>query len=211
MRSVGHLTPRYVVNRLLDMRYQASNPTHPWLTPDSIHLLEALIKPTDVGVEYGSGRSTQWFAKRVANLISVETSDQWFGMVSKKLDDNNVMNVDYRFVDGNTLNNDHLDDYVQAIQEQDDCSIDFALIDAVYRDHCAYHALSKIKTGGLLIIDNANRYLPCRSYAPSTLPEDAKAKTELWEKVLHELESWRKIWTTNGVTDTAIFIKRHGC
>ena len=38
--------------------------------------------------------------------------------------------------------------------------IDFALIDGIYRDHVTLFLLPKIRLGGVLVIDNVNRYLP---------------------------------------------------
>lgn len=57
-RKIAHLTPRYIKNRLLVIYDEYHNPKSPWLTAESVRLLDQLIKPTDVGVEFGSGRST---------------------------------------------------------------------------------------------------------------------------------------------------------
>jgi putative heme iron utilization protein len=48
------------------------HPNWPWLTKEAILLLERLLRPDDIGLEFGSGRSTIWFAERVEKLISIE-------------------------------------------------------------------------------------------------------------------------------------------
>lgn len=64
-RRLSHLTPRYVFNRIAVLLDERRNPEHPWLTADAVRILSTLILPTDIGVEFGSGRSTKWFAQRL--------------------------------------------------------------------------------------------------------------------------------------------------
>ena len=69
MRKIGHWTPRYVVNRVAWFVYERRNMDKPWLTPRAVELLSELILPTDTGIEWGSGRSTAWFAKRLKQFV----------------------------------------------------------------------------------------------------------------------------------------------
>jgi len=78
MRSFGHLTPRYIWNRLALIVYEQNNPNLPWITRDMINILETWLRPTDIGLEFGSGRSTSWFASRVSHLTSVEDNSEWY-------------------------------------------------------------------------------------------------------------------------------------
>ena len=68
----SHRTPRYVYHRTRQLCYERAHPDEPWLTPAAIGLLATLLRPADTGAEFGSGRSTLWFAARVAALTSVE-------------------------------------------------------------------------------------------------------------------------------------------
>lgn len=92
------LTPRYVYNRIRDLLYQRTHPADPWLTPEAIGLLATLLHPTDRGAEFGSGRSTLWFAARVAALTSVETNTRWHEKVTNQLKERGVSNVEYILV-----------------------------------------------------------------------------------------------------------------
>ena len=80
-----HHSIQYVYNRLQQKIFEIKNPDTPWMTKESIRLLNQLITPHDIGVEYGSGRSTFWFAKRCKHLTSFENNKKWYDIVSKKI------------------------------------------------------------------------------------------------------------------------------
>ena len=82
MRPFRHLTPRYIWNRTALIVYERANPGQPWLTPDMIKILDSWLCPADVGLEFGSGRSTSWFAARVKHLTSVEHNPEWYSLDS---------------------------------------------------------------------------------------------------------------------------------
>src|SRR3990170_3194013 len=96
MRSFRHWTPRYLMNRLRLMGYEAVHRDAPWLTKDMVGILASWFHPDDRGLEWGSGRSTIWFAKRVSRLISIEHDDLWYQKISARLMENKLSNVDYR-------------------------------------------------------------------------------------------------------------------
>jgi len=68
MRSFQHWTPRYIWNRLALMAHERQHPDLPWLTRAMIENLDTWLRPDDVGLEFGSGRSTVWFAQKVGHL-----------------------------------------------------------------------------------------------------------------------------------------------
>lgn len=205
-RSFRHWTLRYALDRLKEMAYHRLHPDHPWLTPKANAVLESCLKPSDIGLELGSGRSTLWFARRVRQLTSFEHDRSWFEKVSDLL--KRVDNVDYRFYPRDRSDDDAYGAaYVEAVKEIEAQSLDFVLVDGIYRDHCARAALDKIQPGGLLIIDNANWFLPCSSRSPNSRTEALGPKNALWSEVHRALSTWRGIWTSSGVTDTALFFK----
>src|SRR5690349_8508790 len=58
--------PRYLVDRVTTRRtFKRQTEVTPWIPADALQILEGLLQPTDVGVEFGSGGSTTWFASRV--------------------------------------------------------------------------------------------------------------------------------------------------
>ena len=207
-RALGHRTPRYIYNRTRQFIYERGHADAPWLTPAAIGLLESLLRPADRGVEFGSGRSTVWFARRVAALTSVEHDERWHEAVAGKLKAQAIGNVDYILAPEDQPAERGGDSaYARVALSFSDASLDFVLIDGHYRDYSAKFILPKIKPGGMLIIDNANWYLPSRSKAPNSGAVKPGQQTPLWAEIAEEVLHWRTIWTSSGVTDTAIFVR----
>ena len=159
MKSIRHWTVRYVYSRAMQLSYQRRNPDKPWLTKQSIQILSTLLKPEDTGLEFGSGSSTIWFAGRIKHLTSVEHDHSWYEKISRKLKDKNIRNVDYYFFPLPEEGESAQDTYLRKIGEFDDYSLDFVLVDGRLRDLCACMVLEKIRPGGVLVLDNAERYL----------------------------------------------------
>jgi hypothetical protein len=210
MRPVRHLTPRYLINRIKLMRYQKQYPTLPWLTIHANAFLSNYLQPkSDHGLEWGSGRSTVWFAKHLQSLISVEHDDLWYQQINSRLQSKSCKNVDYRFrpvVDVEHPTADEISAYAGVADELPNDSLDFVLVDGIMRDQCAIRAISKLRPGGLLVIDNVNWYLPCIS---ATRPADGEASSPTWNAFREATSTWRRYWTSDGVTDTALFFKPH--
>jgi predicted O-methyltransferase YrrM len=167
-----------------------------------------MLRPSDCGVEFGSGRSTIWFAERVGHLTSVEHDEQWHATVSAKLKDRRLTNVDYILAHRDQPT--ELGDksaYTRVALTFPDQSIDFVLVDGIYRDYTAKFILPKIRPGGLLVIDNVNWFLPSQSYSPNSRPSALGPDGPIWAEVAETLADWRSIWTSSGVWDTAIFVK----
>jgi predicted O-methyltransferase YrrM len=210
-RAVRHRTPRYIYHRARQMAYERGHGDDPWLTPAAIRLLGTLLRPADRGLEFGSGRSTIWFARRVAALTSVEHDQRWHETVSARLKSHGLGNVDYILApEDRPVERGGESAYARAALAFPDVSLDFALVDGHYRDYSAKLVLPKIRPGGMLIIDNVNWYLPCQSKAPHSRTASLGPVTPVWAEVAQELTNWRSIWTSSGVWDTAIFIRPAG-
>src|SRR5665213_9334 len=195
-RSFPHWTPRYIKNKLAVFYEEKMNPQNPWLTKDAINFLDQTLRPSDVGIEFGSGRSTVWLAKRLSHLISVEDSGVWYGKVLKLIEKNGVsLKVDYRKLAADK-------EYVGQALELKDGSMDFCLVDGIARDSCALSILPKLTSGGILTIVNINLFLPNISLSPKSKKNSDLCETEFLEKFLNFVEGWRRRWTSNGVWDT---------
>ncbi len=179
----------------------------PWLTIQANDILQSLLLPDDIGVELGSGRSTLWLAKRVGELISIEHNREWFSTVQKRLKEAGVENVEYTLHTEEEVNENGVPVYYACLEHVRDLSLDFCLIDGLYRDECAEILVRKLKPGGVMVIDNVNRYLPWKTHSPASVGPDGPPASEKWMSVSDTLGSWRKIWTSTGVTDTAFFFK----
>jgi predicted O-methyltransferase YrrM len=207
----SHRTLPYVYHRTRQLFYERAHPDHPWLTPAAIDLLATLLRPADTGAEFGSGRSTLWFAARVAALTSVEHDARWHETVTARLSNGGPGNVEYILApEDQPMERGGDSAYARTALAFPDASLDFALVDGHYRDYSAKFIMPKIKPGGMLIIDNVNWYLPSQSKAPNSRTAELGPATDVWAEVWRQLAGWRAIWTTSGVWDTAIFIKQAG-
>ena len=208
MRTFRHWTPRYIRDRLASYYYRSAFPDRPWLTPAANAFLISFLKETDIGLEFGSGISTMWFAKRIHHLSSVEHNQAWYQKVHQMLQESHQENIDYRFVPKDKADADGAQSaYVRQTERFAPNSIDFVLVDGIYRDFCVINVLNLIRPGGILVIDNVNKYLPSDSHAPnSRTPEDGPLG-ETWQMVDQALLPWRRFWSSTGIWDTAIFFK----
>lgn len=160
-------------------------------------MLSSALRETDVALEVGAGRSTRWFAERVHHLTSIESDPEWYSKVARDID--SLGNVNLRLFENPR-------DYVQALVEQEDCHFDFILIDGISRGECALAALPKLKPGGLIAIDNIERYLPSSSYSPQARQQGDGPASEMWEEFADRTSNWRRFWSSNGVFDTCIWV-----
>jgi len=204
-RATKHVNARYIIDRLKFEVDQRLKPADPWLTRDSILLIDQLLRPTDVGCEFGSGRSTRWFASRLSQLTSIEHNGVWHAQVSGQLAD--CANVDYHLRECDGIDDDgNHGMYIAPLETVQDGSIDFCLVDGVYRDWCALLSIAKLRSGGLLVVDNANWFLPppYQTFSPGTV---SAPNGPQWLQFSETVQGWRSLWTTNGVTDTALYFK----
>lgn len=199
-RPRRHWSARYVFDRIRLAGYQLGNPDHPWLTADMVRFLDAWLDPTDSMVEFGSGRSTLWFSKRVERLVSVEHHADWHQQISQRLrDQSDSSGVSYLLAAP--------DAYVGAASDAlGDRTVDIVLVDGPNRDACAAWGVERLRPGGLLVLDDAHRYLPITTRAPSALGEDRPLRSDTWTSFWERVSGMRRIHTTNGVKDCIAFV-----
>jgi len=214
MRPSQLLRPRYVADRVRLAVHQRLHPDAPWLTAEATELLDRWLLPIHVGIEWGSGRSTRWFARRVKRLVSIEHDAGWHATVSTQLDEDGLTNVDYRLLPCEPERVEtpewiaamFASDYVRAVDGFAPKSIDFALVDGMYRSACALAVLPKLRSGALLIVDNVNWFLPSASRAPSSRSLTDEPLSPTWAEFVDAIRGWELRWTQNGVADTAIWV-----
>ena len=113
-----------------------------------------MLISSDIGVEFGSGRSTLWFVQRLNILISIEKNPVWYFKVKKNLYNSLLeTRVEIRLCPEEN-------DYVCQALTFEDNSIDFCLIDGAKRDFFALYMLSILLKRGILVLDNSNLFLP---------------------------------------------------
>jgi hypothetical protein len=168
-------------------RFERENPDAPWLVPAAIAFLEQEMRPEFVGFEWGSGRSTLWFARRIRYITSVEGRRAWYDEVTRWLvKDDLAERVTLRLAEVTSEHNfssEEIERYAGVIDGVVDGSLDFILVDGHFREACLLRIASKLRPGGLLIIDNT----------------DVLPKTMLDALRTADSQSWN-----NGISETTV-------
>jgi predicted O-methyltransferase YrrM len=164
--------PRLIPHRVAYWLWERMNPGKPWLCQGTLRFLEGALRPSMTGVEFGSGRSTAWFARHLKRLASVEHHESWHDQVRSDLERQRVTNVDYRLVpldhpegEPERERYDPLPDYVAVLDGFPAESLDVLVVDGHYRTTCVKQGLDKLRPGGLLLVDDVNLW-PSRQAIP---------------------------------------------
>jgi predicted O-methyltransferase YrrM len=206
LRPKRFWTPRYIRDRLLVAYDQRLHPTLPWWPRHAIRLLDDLLRPTDHVLEWGSGRSTVWLDERVSRVRSIEHDPTWFKRVRDQLA---AQNADLEAVQLRHVapKRNPLDSpYVRAIDEFDDGELSVCIVDGEHRAACALAAAPKLAPGGLLVVDDAHWFIDHPTRSPRSRHGKGHA-SEGWTEFLRHVGPWRSLWASDGVTDTAIWLK----
>jgi len=206
------LHPPYLWRYLVQQAFQRQHPEAPVIVANAVIALDTWLRPTDRGLEWGSGRSTTWLARRVAHLVSVEHNPAWHARIRAAIEARGMAaKVDYRLIEAPT---DQMAEppghaYAAVADEIEDETLEFILVDGQMRLRCTQKALAKLKPGGLLVLDGANRYLPNRFDGDFTTIQHRRAEplSADWQGLLERLSEWRAINTSDGLWDTRFWVK----
>jgi predicted O-methyltransferase YrrM len=192
--------------------FRRRHPEAPAIVANAVILLDNWLRPTDRGLEWGSGRSTIWLASRVAHLLSVEHNPVWHARVRDAIAARGLAaRVVYRLIDAP---DDQMAEplghpYAGVADEIADASLDFVVVDGQMRLRCTEKALVKLKPGGLLALDGANRYLPNAFEGSFTTIQHTRREplNQDWQRLQERLVTWRSMSTSDGLWDTRFWIK----
>ena len=164
------------VARLRYRVWEVMNPDKPWLCPGTVAFCQSHLSTSMHALEFGSGRSTRWFATLVGHLTGVEHSRTWYEEVTRQLAEHEITNVDYRLVPLNHAESEPeqaayspVPDYVAVADGVPDGSLGLAIVDGHYRTNCVRHLVPKIASGGYLLVDDIDLW-PTPESLP--VPED---------------------------------------
>ncbi len=117
----------------------------PWLGYRATRRIAGLVGPGTRVLEFGSGLSTVWFARRGARVLSIETREEWAARVEALLA--KIPGHSVRVVSAEPP-------YSPEIAAGEE--FDFALVDGDGRDSAMATALSVVRAGGHVYLDNAD-------------------------------------------------------
>lgn len=143
----------------------------PWLNYKSKRWLDEYIKPGMNVFEYGTGGSTLYFLGNRCKPVSIEHDRQWYQNVQQAIGESGNKHSAYHLIQPQQTEqtnpqyrseypgyeNMSFEEYVRKIETFDNGFFDIILIDGRARVDCLRHAIEKVRPGGTIILDNAER------------------------------------------------------
>ena len=167
LREMRHI-PRVTVRKISSIVTQR-RPDEPWWPMSAIPAVEAVISASSRVIEFGSGSSTVWLAKRAGIVISIEDNSEWQSRVSARLNELNLYNAEVRYAK---------DASFYDLESLSDFRFDLAVIDGSYRWKCAQAVLPLIKPGGAVYLDNSDADKDKSSYPDPSMHHRAQVILE---------------------------------
>lgn len=153
-REVVHLRRWWPVRHSapLDLRV-------PFWPYDAVRFVQRRLPYAATVFEYGSGGSTLWLTDQGALVTAVEHHPDWHRrleaadprlgvMLYEPADDGEIRTV---------MTAGYFDDYVGAIDDVTDDSLDMVIVDGRARVECVDRAMAKVRPGGMLLLDDTDR------------------------------------------------------
>lgn len=169
----------------------------PFITEGSIKFIEKRIKKTDNVLEFGSGGSTVYFAKKANKVISFESggyivrkrklprSLEWYTNIVKKLKELKLNNVELYLLQAYP-NSEIL--YNHVLNSLPDNYFNWVFIDGANRKLCVDKTRSKLVRGGYMVIDNYDHIPPNNTMTS----KEVYMKYEYVGKMMNELlKDWK--------------------
>ncbi len=195
-----HWTPTFAVNKLIQKFQTKKEKDCPWISYDTIKFLKQYLRPEDIILETGSGRSTIWFSRLVKKVVSIENHDGWYQQIKGQMAEEEITNVEYYLEskDFSTIRTDA--PYVKRVASFPDQSFDMVLIDGRHRDEIAHLSLNLIKKNGIIVIDNIERCLHIPELSLPDSLESANKMSEKWRLFFNKVKNNRKVIFNDGIT-----------
>jgi precorrin-6B methylase 2 len=162
--------PQYISRCITHNVFNRKTPLEleiPWFSYAAIDFLEDFLKPEMTVCEYGSGGSTFFFARRVHSVFSIEDNPMWHQLVSERLQRQGVRNVHLTLhpFDFKNPTGFERSAYLNAIPDQ---RFDVIVVDGSeewtqVRPVCFEKAESRVKPGGIIVVDDSWRYAALRT------------------------------------------------
>ena len=152
LREIGYLKDTgWIRSLIVGMPVDVDGVPVPWVTLSFYEFIkERMNQDLDV-FEFGSGNSSVWFAKRVKSVTAVEHDKIWFDKMKNSMPSNVKV----------ILSKDEPEAYSGELGKLEQY-FDIITVDANHRNECMFAAPAKLKSGGVIILDDSEReeYLP---------------------------------------------------
>jgi hypothetical protein len=156
----------------------------PWISLKAIRFLERFLTPEMTVLEYGSGGSTIFFARRCKHVISIEDDPVWLGAVRRRLDALRLTNAEVLLCETGSLYNSASAEFRESsyLKASDGLNPDIVLVDGAdeiraygrenyepRRSICFHHVEPMmVAHGGIIMVDDASLYPELRRHNRAT-------------------------------------------
>jgi hypothetical protein len=156
----------------LDRSQQYNSNPLPWMNYKVIQYLEKQISEGFLVFEYGSGASTEYWLRKGCQVTSVEHDSDFFLKMHSRLKER----CDYKLIKPEPIKGQFdlspesgdsfisseskslsFERYVKSIDAFAADSLDMVVVDGRARPSCIKRAIPKIKSHGIMILDNSDR------------------------------------------------------
>jgi len=134
----------------------------PWFSYAAIDFLQEFVKPHMSVCEFGSGGSTLFFARRAKSVFSIEDNPKWFELVTRRLEQSSLGNAKVQLHPFDFKNpiGFETSEYLSAMPDE---LFDIIVVDGSeewtqVRPICFAKAESRVKPGGIIVVDDSWRY-----------------------------------------------------
>lgn len=123
----------------------------PWFSYPAIEYIQGLDLSEMTVFEFGSGYSSVYWGRWAKSLTSVEVNQEWKERIDPLLSQTARIILCSK------------EKYPESIDNTSD-NYDIIVIDAQQRLECAKHAVSRLKAGGFIILDDANLHADAAAF-----------------------------------------------
>jgi len=135
-------------------------PERPWIVPAAVGWLGRRMRRDWSVLELGSGRSTLWLGRRAGSVLTFEDNEFWHQRAAELIAEQGLANVRLRRLP--------VEEFSATIGAMADETFDLVVVDFLEsedsdRVEAVRAARSKVRPGGLLLLDDSDR----PGYAPA--------------------------------------------
>ncbi len=174
--------------QLTDTQYRnKARETYPWFTRPCLEWLNTIDLSDKNILEFGSGDSTLWFAKRCKQIVSIEAKEEWYQRVRTGINSNaTIILRQTNEGDQSKIN------YYCVASDELLITFDIIIVDGVLRNECLRKGIELLsKKGGIIIADNWQQHSVWISEDAEQLMKPFKTTLFVEPSRAHEENPWK--------------------
>jgi len=140
--------PRALVSGLIRLT-TGHRPDQPWISYDAYRSLSSRLDARSRVLEYGSGMSTAYWAAHAGEVLAIEDHAEWHAIVEERFRRRGITNA-------TIILKPDLADYANLTSVERGDGFDLIIVDGQVRAECTRTALTCLRPGGSIYLDNSD-------------------------------------------------------